>query len=104
MYCQYCGTELPDAANYCLTCGKPRRQPVVAEGQPAYEVCTFKVVREFFLLSTVAFVVEGKQVTVPRGDHRDLMKDAAQLVAEGWEPVSWDDRGLPLVLRRPKRR
>lgn len=38
MFCRYCGTELPDEANFCLKCGKPQTPSVVVD-EPKWETC-----------------------------------------------------------------
>lgn len=38
MYCQYCGGQLPDDANYCGRCGKPSAEARQAADPPA-ETC-----------------------------------------------------------------
>jgi allophanate hydrolase subunit 1 len=59
MYCQYCGTELPDVAGFCQKCGKARQQPVAAHPQPSYEVC---FIRTYEGTPFVAAVVEQREI------------------------------------------
>jgi hypothetical protein len=38
MFCNDCGTELPDEANFCWKCGKPQREDIRVE-RPRWEIC-----------------------------------------------------------------
>ena len=37
MFCLNCGTELPDAANFCMKCGKPQKEVRDPPAQPKVE-------------------------------------------------------------------
>ncbi|NNC27954.1 zinc ribbon domain-containing protein [Longimicrobium terrae] len=39
MYCQECGTEVSDEANYCPSCGRPQKVGVVRAATEIYEIC-----------------------------------------------------------------
>ena len=38
MFCNNCGTEIPDEANFCWKCGRPQKEGVKVE-EPKYETC-----------------------------------------------------------------
>lgn len=106
MYCQYCGTELPDAANFCYKCGRDRRQPTGKQQPPTYEVCFIDV-----LFGAVgAFVGEHYRTRqeIARVDYtfdsdRALQKLVARLAAEGWEVLTFNKEGTVTSMRRLKR-
>jgi uncharacterized membrane protein YvbJ len=106
MYCQNCGKELPNDANFCLQCGKSVRADVQAAqgGEPVWETCqtTRITVKEGGMLSAtqLAYVAnalhpkkgkyEAARSAVSKGTdlkaHKTQLDALLQkLTSEGWE-------------------
>ena len=99
MRCPQCGTELPDAARFCMQCGTPvasKEEEQVSE--PELEMCEVKIESKQGTSSTEwRFVAEGVgprgryQVAITDWSGKDPENDLDRLVdgliQDGWEFV-----------------
>lgn len=111
MFCSNCGTNLPDGANFCLTCGKPQTQGLPADA-PKSETCeiNYKVTHDGLTGTRGYFCVDaigpdgpymanrseefscGYNTWTPGVNHAPRHKALVDsLVKDGWEPTG--DRG-----------
>ncbi len=108
MFCQYCGTEMADAANFCHKCGNDRRNTAVVRQQPSYELCHLDTKMGFLGDVVIAAVGDHEIARLPLSHWASERPKVwrtleSQLIAEGWEPLAWGPGGDVIVMRRPKR-
>lgn len=129
MYCQNCGTQLPDDASFCLKCGRPQQAGVQAQtATPLWETCEIQwrntSKKGFFSNPTICFVAErigpdGTQIigitenvisTHPASslDSKEEKQQMysyvdqlkANLLRDGWEPTGQGRGWWELSFRR----
>lgn len=131
IFCTKCGTELPDDANFCLSCGKPQgddtaAQPTAAadtsDAETRWETCRISWMKSGFGLHQFVAVVHtssGEQrILDPRrrnittdSNHGPVRKASdtnasysalvQRLIREGWEPAGSDSNWWEERFRRP---
>jgi hypothetical protein len=113
MVCKKCGTQLFREANYCWKCG----EKVVADLDPdaqskderQYESCQIDYIDRG--LGGAWYECRVGTNVIARSPKKDRFSDqhpmfldlVSKLLEEGWEPVSSDEEGNPVTLRRAKK-
>ncbi len=112
MYCQKCGTQLPDDANFCLKCGAAQRTQAKSPlGSKSYEVCYLKIKSGLLNSKWEAWVGKNKiaesslwsQILALENQHLVIEKNSelvAQLMSDGWVTQTTNDSGWVITMNR----
>jgi len=108
MYCSKCGTELPDGANFCWQCGLPQRgQDSSPSSESGYECCILEAevgIVTGHVRAKVENAVIAERHFNPWTDRSTSARNqlAAELASRGWQPVTHDEYGCVVMMRRHK--
>ena len=115
MFCTNCSTELPDEASFCWKCGQAVKTSERSFLSVSHESCTITLI-EGFTRAMWEARVDRKVIAQSRSvwtltiftDVRDYVNEAnhelaAQLMSEGWEPLTFDALGRVVAMQREKR-
>ena len=104
MFCNNCGTELPEEANFCSNCGKPQKPDVLAE-VAKWETCEIErgIVGKSGIFRDNVFAFNAKAIgpqgvytagessqfiDIEHAEEKKIVEDLInKLVESGWEPT-----------------
>ena len=113
MYCESCGTQLPDEASFCWKCGQPQRDAARhAPDSQQYETCTIEFQDMLIKGCWVAWLGKNRIAesrSLPLSINAKAAKAAhfelvSQLINNGWQVLTTREGGYVVSMRRHLKR